>query len=65
MLGGVEEPAVGVLEAGERRIGAEPVFSVSVECCRFNCWGGSVRISFVLLLDRGGEAGGGRVGGER
>ena len=43
VLGGVSEPAVGVLEAGERRMDAEPVEGPSVECWRFSCFLGVVR----------------------
>lgn len=35
VAGGVE-PAVGVLDAGESRVAAEPDSGASAECCRFS-----------------------------
>lgn len=54
--GGVSEPAVGVLEAGERRVGAEVGWMPSVECWRLSCFGG-VRAGLFLLAGWGGRGG--------
>lgn len=35
--GGGVDPAVGVLDAGDFRVAAEPASTGSAECCLFNC----------------------------
>lgn len=62
VAGGVLEPAVGVLEAGERRVGAEVGWMPSVECWRLSCWGGRLAGSCFCARDGADGEGRGWVG---